>query len=424
MVLGYGLNTGGGWGDKLSNPLTKELGGELRGNDFQAGFVIQELNPEDALKPFDDRRINLVGNLMPKIPFETSGEQYISKKYYPGNPEAAVQILGPRESDVIIRGRFYAKRYPKPEKSFLAGLPAVGSFFDDATSSDSADRYTLPYQLSKALDEMRQRGNPVKITLGEWERYAVITNTVWRMKKLGDIDYEITFAIISIKEPTKAPIIDEVPVFPPVELTALNEQLTGLQADIAARRIPGSVPIGLSDLLNDITGTIAGVVSGVIDFANSIIDQAEDISDSMQRAIGVVKYAEAEVSRGRGRLAQLSYAVETAGFDLEDDQRPAALLGLPNDIPTTDRYQTSWDISKAIGYSNDFSNFLRQLREKFTRYTESEPLARHLTKGEENLQNISLRWYGTADNWKNIYDHNKLTSTVLDRGRILEIPKL
>jgi hypothetical protein len=52
-----------------------------------------------------------------------------------------------------------------------------------------------------------------------------------------------------------------------------------------------------------------------------------------------------------------------------------------------------------------------------------KPRAIHYARAGENLERISLSYYGTADNWRAIFDANNLHSTLLAGGEVLIIPE-
>jgi nucleoid-associated protein YgaU len=79
---------------------------------------------------------------------------------------------------------------------------------------------------------------------------------------------------------------------------------------------------------------------------------------------------------------------------------------------------------KAMSQTTSLSVLLARLQKQFEAIARTTPLARHRVKDGETLQRISIKFYNTADNWKKIYDHNKLTSTQLTVGTVLEIPRV
>jgi nucleoid-associated protein YgaU len=67
---------------------------------------------------------------------------------------------------------------------------------------------------------------------------------------------------------------------------------------------------------------------------------------------------------------------------------------------------------------------LNAMEEKFKKLALTVPKAKCKVKAGDTLQKLSVSYYGTADNWEKIYTHNKLSSTALVTGAILEIPNL
>ena len=76
-----------------------------------------------------------------------------------------------------------------------------------------------------------------------------------------------------------------------------------------------------------------------------------------------------------------------------------------------------------ISGSSELSSFLERLRQQIDNLAGNTPIGRHLVVDGDNLQKISVKFYGTPDNWKKIFDYNKLTTTELSTGTLLEIPQ-
>lgn len=368
-------------GDLLGGLLDQDTKpGSIREPDYKDGFVISELDSENGFKVL--QTIQLSGNLKPMVPFKTGGEQNITKDYYPGNPEPAVQILGPQESDVVIEGRFYAKRL-----------------------NDPANR-NLPTALRDELDAIRYRGSVVKIQLGEWTRHAILRVTEWSTKHEAEVGYKLTFDIISFDTPSVCPVLQQGKVIPFETKNNLQDRLDALQEELTASPIPESLPGDIAGLINGITSDIAEIVNVPLNFIDGIISDAEDITDSITRAVGVMKKAKADISFSRTRLGRISYQLDTAG------------------VPVPDRFKTARIMSTTLSFTNDFSSLLAKLQSQFEKIKETIPLSRHKVRDGQTLQNIANEYYSDSQQWKGIYDHNSLTTTALTAGTVLEIPKL
>lgn len=344
--------------------------------DYPEGFWIEEL----ASDPNEGQQIRLVGNMMMKDRFQREVSLRVTKEYYPGNDDPVAHILGAEENDITIKGRFYDKRYNDASFRGVAG------------------------QMRDALEEMGKRKNVVKISLGEFRRYALITKVLTSEKTLADIDYEITFMILGRKVPQNYQLIDRLQDIPVDINTDLINAAFEFQQNYST--IPNSVPASIADILNDAISSVAGVLKIVTDFVDTVITTGEDVTNSVGRAVGMIKYARSKMVVYKRRVGAISYSLDLAGVK----------------VPT--RFNNSSFIGKSISDSLTIQQILSQLLKRFEALVKTVPLARHKVIVNDTLQKIAVKFYGSSDNWKKIYDHNRLSSTVLTRGSVLEIPRL
>jgi len=368
----------------------------IRPPDYKDGFIITELDSENGFKVV--QRIQLIGFLKPMIPFVTGGTQNITKDYYPGNPEPAIQVLGPQEKDVTIRGKFKAKKV-----------------------QDTTQR-NLPVRLRDEIDGVRFRGSIVRIELGEWVRHAVITDTKWDTAHEAEVMYEITFSIISFANtPTVSPVLQAGKLIPLETKNNLEASLAALSGDLEANPLPAEVPATVAGFINNLTSAIAEAVNVPLNFVDNIISQAEDITDSITRAVGVVKKAKADVSSFRRRLGRVSYGLHTATGIAPNNAK--LILGLEQ-APPAARYTAAKITANRISICGDMVSFLAKMQSQFEGIKKTIPLARHKVRDGETLQRIANQYYNNAQQWKAIYDHNSLESTNITAGAILEIPRV
>jgi hypothetical protein len=362
------------------------------GGDFPDGLIITEyINGA----PVNDTQVVLKGTFAPLAPFEFGGDQHIVKEYYPGSPIASAQVLGARESDITIRGNLKTK-FLKLNKSSAVSL-------DDLRVA--AELY------SEQLDHMRRRGNLVQIQLGEWTRYGLIEKTVFRMKNRGEIEYEIGFFIQSEVFPDESRFTDRTDddVFAPnSELkNEVNSQLD------AARNIPDSMPQSIGDFLNSAINDVAEAVNVVTSFVDGMLNNIEQVQASVNRGIGLIRYASATISRTSRRIGTIVNTVENLGSSiLSASGQAVATIENINHLNQTQRGMSS------------LLSYLSALRAKFAGLKASQPNVRHLVRENETLQRLAIRYYNNADHWSRIYEHNNMTTTELVVGSIIEIPRL
>lgn len=357
------------------------------GGDFPEGLRIVELI-DDREQMADE--IVLAGVFAPHQPFEFGGEQRLVREDYAGSSEPTVQVLGPKEDNTPIRGTLKSK------------------FFKD---DDQHSLRLAAAEYQELIDAMRIRGNLVKITLGEWRRYGFIEKCKFKMRTTTDIDYEIEFMVVGFNPPSNCRFVDRAND----DLTAPNKEITSAAAAAldSARTYPDEMPRTISDFLTDQISAVASAISVVTGFVDGILSDVEQVTASANRAVGLIKYARATISRTVRRVGAITTTVEGLGSSFASEaQKAAATVKNINHINRTQR---------------DFSNLsalLSSLQARFASIASSIPQFRHLVVEGDSLQKIAIKYYNNADNWKRIYDHNKLRSTELQIGAILEIPRL
>lgn len=381
----------------IANPFSQKVGnGGLRGSDFPKGFwIIEYINGQPNL----DTQLQLVGNLMPFQPFEWGGKQRLVKQYYAGNPEPSVQVLGAQEGPVKIKGRLKDKRYTDPSA------------------------YGISYQFNLAINEMRKRGNLVRFGMhgmvgswqgqslsGDWIRWGFIENAEFKMNKLSWIDYDIEFLVMGETQPINNYFSAQEKTSP----TAVNNKLLAAAANFQANysAVPGTVPQSLAGLINGLIGDVATAINTVTGFIQNIINTAQSIENSANRAIGLIKNAQSTISKMTSQVDALTHGFNT----LSSSGTPAGMA--------TDAYNNISYLAEIMLAVLQLEQYLAQMRSQWTAIGITVPKSRYRVQAGDTLQNISVRFYGTANNASAIAEHNNLTSNTLVPGTVLEIPQV
>lgn len=359
-------------------------------SDFPDGMRIVEIDRQGREIVAD--AITLVGAFMPKDSLGFGGTQHIVKEYYAGSSEPSVQVLGPREKDVTIRGSFNLRKIKD-------------------TSLYSRGKESAAQEMQELVDAMRIRGNLVKITLGEWRRYGFIIDSDFKLKTLSDIDYEVIFSIVGFNQPKNYYLVDGTDG----DLIAPNKDVIAkLNAALLANQNKTTdLPVSVSDVMNGITADIAAAVGLVTGFVDEVLGDAERINASANRALGLIRNARSFISKSNRRLGAIARDVSTLGsrFVDETERTLATLRGIQS-------LNTVHSRNREIGMS------LRNLESKYTAFISTLPLRRHFVVDGDTLQKLSIKYYGTADSWEKIMDHNKLRSAELVKGSVIEIPRI
>lgn len=369
---------------KIKNPFSSKVPhGGLRGQDFPEGFQFVEII--DGKEQTNDKVV-LRGNMMPEVPFTWGGSQRIKKEYYPGNPEPTTHVLGSQEDDLVIKGHLKAKHFR------------------------DASLYGAVEAIQRQIDAVRLRGNLCRIWLGEWQRYAFLEKVKFDMKKLSSIEYELTFSVVGFRIPTNNKFNQKNKTLP---IDVNNELIAAAVAFQAAySSTPTEMPKSISDLLNEAISDVATAINLVTNFVDTVITTAEDVVASANRAIGLVKNAKSKLSVFKRRIGGITHSFAS----LSNSASSAAKF--------KDTYNSSGHLMRAMSGTVTLAQLLARLQKQFEALAKTVPLARYLVKQGDTLQRISIKFYNTADNWKAIYDHNKLSSTQLVVGKVLEIPRV
>jgi hypothetical protein len=376
-------------GGLLGSILPKREPAKPPSPDFDFFEIIEFVN--GRARPADS--VRLFGRFLPHQPFEYGGTQRIVREDYPGASEPTIQVLGPRESDVTIRGHFKVNKLPK-SSDFLRDVA---------------------YEYQKLMDAIRIRGNLCKLTLngagGEWVRYGFVEETKFRLRTLQHIEYECSFVVVGFNPPKGFRIIDDGDF----DLVKINKDLIRLaDSELAkATNFPEPLPQSLTDVLNNAIGGVAEVTSALTGLVDGVINDAQQLLNTANRAIGLIKNLRATISRASRNIGALGTQTQglAGSFRTQGDATRNTLINF--------RYLHSTQ----RGFAS-LQSLLAQYQKQFEIYSRSVPLVRHLIRDGDTLQSISQQYYNSPDNWKAILDHNKLETTQLVRGRVLEIPRL
>lgn len=357
------------------------------GGDYPDGLKIYEIiNDREQTEP----TLVLKGTFAPHQPWEFGGEQQIVKEYYSGTDIPSIQVMGAREDDIPIRGHMKSK------------------FFK---ANDNVDMRLAAEAYQEALDLLRRRGNLIKISLGEWQRYGFIKRSKFMLKTRADIEYQIDFMVISFEKPNFAKFTEKSTD----DLRTPNDALIDAAAEQldAARSFPTEMDVSIADQINTYISGVAEAIGVVTSFVDGILTDAEQLRASANRAIGLIKYSRAQISTYKRRLGQLSYAVSTLGATATSEAGKAIFT-----------IQSINHINSTRATFISLSQLMAQMQAKFAGIRFSIPAVRHLVREGDTLQKMAIKYFNDAESWIKIYEHNKLTSTELTVGSILEIPRL
>jgi hypothetical protein len=371
----------------LNSITARNTTGKPKGPDFAEGFKCVEYINSKAQSESNGFGFTLLGNFMPMIPFTFGGAQEIKKDYYAGNSEPVVQVLGPRESDLVLRGHFRTKK------------------FRDENMIAAAQEY------QEQCDAVRLRGNLLYLQMGEWHRWGYLRESSFEMNRLSDINYTLTFDIVGFNPPSDCKLIKD----PSTDVIQANQEIIASAALELAnmQNYPDEMPRTLEEFLNDQIDGVAQAINLVTDFIDGILSDVESIERAANRALGLIKNAQTTISKTGRRIGAITLDVATlgAGFSGAAEQ-------------TTATFNNTIHFKKVAKSFASFQTLLADLRKRYAGLVATTPLRRHLVQEGDTLQRLAMKYYQDAEQWKKIYDHNKLSTSDLTNVKLLEIPRV
>lgn len=346
------------------------------GHDYPAGFVIEEYDYNDFEPTAPIFKLALLGNLMPFAPFVWSGGQRVEKTYYPGQDEPVVQILGNQEDNIVLRGNLKSIHYGR-----------------------NADR-EISYNAATVLDKIRQRGNLLRFTLGDWKRWGFIEASRFELTVKSRLMYELSLLIIGETPPQNVKFVRRPRRVPDDTAIRLADVLANFQSDFQEINIPDQT---IFERLNDAISTVAGGISQLLNYVDAVFGVVDNIQQSITRAIAVV-------DRTTNRVQQMRRTLDN--FD-------ASRL----DVPLSQQYLLTAQTQGLYSHVQDMLAFLILMRTLFTDLRDEQTSTTYITIQGDTLQRVAIRFFNDASAWKRIADFNNLPpGAALEVGTSLEIP--
>ncbi len=366
----------------------------------------------------DLRQLILRGRSLPYRGVSWGADLRTEIKYFPGNPVAQAQVLGPTWGPTTMRGMWKDSFLTNDDSSVkLIGFPDIGTAGRPSTPFVGGKSFqsggSVPGKIGSAMRARTVRdafylllraGQLLRVEWGSLVRFGFMKSFEPDHDREEDIRWEITFAWTS--DTSAATKFKKQSQFNAqgllarilAAIAAALDALNGLLALISgattliSQRITrvGSLVSGLLDILTgfvslafvpaEMLGVLRQQLTGVILAAKDLADTARSVPAS---------YGAAKVGASP---AEINIAEESALFIAFN----AAALGLE----------------------------MVNQREELIELETPDLLGILSAKENTTLRDISTDFYGTPTNWTAIAEFNGLSSSIVPRGTILYIPTL
>jgi nucleoid-associated protein YgaU len=369
-------------------------------------LVIEELSG-------DQRYVELIGRALPTGgPLVFEGHQRVETTWYPGNPIASQQILGPSEEPTEITGtwkdRFIAATDQYGQSVVQAGAVKVNM----QSVVDVTDAVNL-------LDDIRRKGQLVEVSWEHLRRRGILKKFRHSWKNIHDVEWAMTFEWQSQGE-TLAPS-----VMPEPDQTDIT---TTLQAKASSLTTSVNPLLATVALLASAVASVTGFVENVLNDVTDLIDIAQAIVNLVMAPIEAAKHAIATLNKVSADAKDTMQAAEqrvAAAFVAAPSPAKQALIS-----PASAPAPAFGQVLSAHVYIRGVKLQARQIRGYAAqqiallsaRAGVTSSSAVFVASADDNLRDVSTRFYGTPNQWRDIAAHNGLRGSRLVAGQIVRLP--
>jgi hypothetical protein len=363
------------------------------------------------------RAIILQGRSLPYRNVAWGGTQRLDVSWFPGNPVAVVQVIGPTEKPTSITGMWKDIFLLDPENSAqLANFPglsptvAAGGFERGGNTFLSAG--SIPDQrafrariIRDAIRLLRREGGLVKVEWGSIARFGFISETNFPHLREEDIEYEIQFTWVG--DTAAQPI----PTQPDLDALGLLKKLLALLDEVINTLLGAAFAQELFVLR--VTQFIARISSAVTTVLAALEDIAEGRLGAGPALILTIKAnLQAIVLEARALFESLDSNLPSAAV-LAADTGEADQVSLNAELESNLRLQVALLAAEA-------ARDQARIDENLT----IELLDTFIAQANVTLRDVATRFYGAPDNWPAIAAFNGFSGSIVGRGTEVRVPRL
>lgn len=413
----------------------------------------------------DRHVLELSGRALPYRPISFEGAMRAEFSWYPGSPQASVQVLGAEEKGTTINGK-WKDRFLRVESLFGVGF-AGGS----AIATLDGNRIADVRSLVKAVDAFRRRGQLVELSWGDVIRVGLLRRFRQTWLRTGDVEWEMEFEWAA-QEDTFLPIMFG-PDFNLADVyNAVNDAVQAVKDVVdAVFAIVDGVKNAISGALALIEGAVAAIGDAVEKAAGAILspleaakivlasvqtvkEQAQSIRDTLEsfpaRAIRTAADVRASARRLVGAEEDAAQSTTTSGAATGSTGGAGGTSGAGgSDVVQGARVAAARaeaaaarsqgidgiaheEVLESEQYKRRVRAAARQLRavaadqeQLLTARTVRVPdVQSYSVRADQDLRDVSIRFYGTQEEWKRLLIYNNLATSRLEAGQIVLVPPL
>jgi len=269
---------------------------------------------------------------------------------------------------------------------------------------------TYALSMFKEFASMITRMPLVRVEMDALSFIGILTDLKIRYRTQTTIGWTVTFS----------PHVNEIIHVDKPKLN-ISQPLTKWVSDVTDQR--DKISLGLASITNAPGATLPPIPLKTPQL-DGVTLQLLEINDSIDRLQGIVEDGFHTETEAKLLLMMSTFrrvnAASRSSIDFLKNSLPADNAGFDDilvEMRLSEFYNSTVEqLWRTVGMS-------RQAEIDARTRAKQKPRAIYYPKTGESLEHISLRFYGSADNWRVIYDKNNLSSIILDGTEELIIPE-
>lgn len=375
-----------------------------------------EIVPEFIIRELTGKRrtVKLTKRALPYRPISFDGEQRVDITNPAGMPIGTATVMGPTEGSTTIDGFW-------KEKFLGFGEGQAPFTLVNPRAEGGGNAITTASECVSTMDSIRREGQLLEVTWGFVVRRGHLKKFTQKWHNIYDVEWSCEFAWISQGEQAQLPNLEPSQALAAGTnlLQVLDDITNALNGDIVRAMRPEFLDeirrytqkvAALSEAIDNVTNVAAdlltsplSIIRGAADSCGSIIQITSELTDKV---------------------------ISKATFDWFQSAKKLVSPGATSIEP-----EQTLDISPA--QMNQMRDMQAQLQRETRRLRDeaeahrralstpaNEILGTYRAYEDESIREVSQKYYGTPDHWRELMDYNNLTDSTLYAGQPLVIPRL
>lgn len=355
----------------------------------------------------DKRKIQLVGRALPHRPFELDVQQVVNATKLPGFADKTVTVLGAEDMPFKVGGR-WCDIFLDTVGEFAAesGQPVNSTNFAPFTLNGQA--ITNVKDATDIVDSFCRFGQELEVTWLHEVRRVILQKFHKGWANRHDVEWDMEFEAIGRGESAGSPVF--------ITGTSLADSANALRraslafSDVAVPSAFGMKP----DLLAQI-GALGRSIDDAIFSAETAVENVMNAISLPVRAAkaldGICRNVENECKATR------DYIFGRVAMDFHDEQA-GPLQSF------TQRMETALWQRNFYSATKELERIAAEQRTQNNQNNENNIMGTYTAKQGDDLRDVSQLFYNTPWEWRRIMKFNQLSTSELQPGQVVLVPKL